>query len=162
MKYRKFNRYEKKENKAHNVREALSGGGVYLYQNSNAKAELTLPRPTKSGMRVIKPGAQFQGDDYYMQLVKTGMLRLVEVLQTAEQEKAEQVKQDQGEQTMNESQQLLLDQPDTVTHAGPVEHVVKGDVTQKKVNEQANASQVPVLLNESPVADDGFVIVEEN
>lgn len=158
-KYRKFNKYEKREIKSQIVKEALAGSGLYLYQNSNANAELTLPRPTKSGVRIIAAGGQFQGDDYYMQLVRTGMLRLVEVLQTPEQES-------QGdEETMNEStDRLILDQPETVTQSGPVEHVVQDDQTkQRPLNEsQPEAEKQPVLLNEAPVADDGFVIVEEN
>lgn len=160
MQYRKFNRYEKKENKATNVRAAMSGGGVYLYQNSNANAELTLPRPTKSGVRIIKPLGQFQGDDYYMQLVKTGMLRLIQVLQTVEQEN-QAVLDQQGDQKMNESNQLLLDQPNTITNSGQVEHIVKSDGTaQKKMNEELKIeTQQPVLLNEGPV-DDGFIIVQ--
>lgn len=160
MKYRKFNRYEKKEIKANNVREAMSGGGVYLYRNSNANAELTLPRPTKSGVRIIKPNGEFQGDDYYMQLVRTGMLRLVEVLQTAEQE-TQAILDQEGDQAMNESNQLILDQPDTVTHDGTVEHVVKSNGTvQRKMNEELKVeNQQPVLLNEGPV-DDGFIIVQ--
>ena len=164
MKYRKFNRYEKKENKANNVREAMSGGGVYLYQNSNANAELTLPRPTKSGVRLIKPNGQFQGDDYYMQLVRTGMLRLVEVLQTAEQETQavlDQSEENTGDQTMNESNQLILDQPNIVTSAGQVEHIVRVDgTTERKMNEELKVeNQEPVLLNEGPM-DDGFIIVQ--
>lgn len=159
MKYHKFNKYEKREIKSQIVKEALAGNGLYLYQNSNAHAELTLPRPTKSGKRVIAPNGSFQGDDYYMQLVRTGMLRLVEVLQTPEQEKTVQ----QEENNMNEStEKLILDQPETVTTNGPVEHVVSNSETHEQpLHESTPQPKQPVLLNEAPM-DDGFIIVEEN
>ena len=151
MKYRKFNRYEKKEVRKAAIAAALAGAGRYIFENSSQHAELTLPRPTKTGVRKVAAGDQFQGDDYYMQLVKTGELRLVEVLQTAEEE----------ETLMNE-QKLILEQPEIVTGSGPVEHVVAAPAPkQAPVNETAaQPKQAPVLLNEGP-GDDGFVIVDE-
>lgn len=149
MKYRKFNKLERKEIRSQVISELVSGGGLYLYQNSNANAELTLPRPTKSGLRVIAPKGNFQGDSYYMQLVQTGMLRLIEVLQTPEQEK---------EVKMNE-EKLILDQPDTFNELGSVEHVVSKGAKQKLNESNPKEEQGPVLLNEGPVVDDGFVIV---
>jgi len=82
VKYRKFNRYEKKENRRVQVAEAMSGKGIYVYKNSSAVNELMLPRPTKSGVRKVGPDGTFQGDDYYLQLVRSGELRLVEVIDT--------------------------------------------------------------------------------
>src|SRR4051812_46733613 len=125
MKPRKFNRFEKKEIRRENVASAMAGGGVFIYQNSSRAAELTLPRPTRGGVRKAAPNGQFQGDDYYMQLVKTGFLRLVEVLQTPEQEK---------EALMLEEEKLILDQPDRVTTEGTVETVVTV-VKKRKLNE---------------------------
>lgn len=148
MKYRKFNRYEKKQIQHDHMVKAMHGEGLYLYEN-NTDAELTLPRPTSSGLRVIEGRNQFQGDNYYMQMVRTGHLRLIKELQSPAEEKA--VK----EKAMEEK--LILDQPDTVTSKGKVEHVVDQDVPVQKLNE-ADEDQQEVLLNESPV-DDGFVIV---
>ena len=190
MKYRKFNKYERKEVRSQVIKNALAGSGLYLYQNTNPTGELTLSRPTKSGQRIIKPNAQFQGDSYYMQFVGKG-LSLVEVLQTPEEEqqvfeadqhRSTEVDQNATEQdneetlnescqtthnsneevdTMNESdEKLILDQPDQVTADGTVEHVVKKK-TEQPINESTPDQQSqPVLLNESPV-EDGFVIVEE-
>ena len=87
MKYRKFNKYEAKEVRAQMVENALHGEGLYLFRN-NTNADLTLPRPTKSGIRNILPGKEFQGDNYYMQLVRQGLLKLVKELQSPEQQKA--------------------------------------------------------------------------
>jgi hypothetical protein len=140
---RKFNRYERKEIRSHQVAEAMAGSGLYLFENM-LNADFTLPRPTKSGLRSIGPKQQFQGDDYYLQLVRTGYLKLINILQTPQQEAQ-----------MNE-QKLILDQPDKVTHQGKVEQVA--EAPQQKLNEAGNQPQPDVLLNEGPV-DDGFVIV---
>lgn len=153
MKHQKFNKYEKKEIRRENIAQAMSGAGVYIYQNSSSASELSLPRPTKSGVRKVSAGGQFQGDDYYMQFVKTGILRLVEVLQTPEQEKEVQ---------MLEEQKLLLDQPERVTNEGTVENVVAQKPAVRKLNETGKAPQPQqdILLNESP-DDDAFVIVAD-
>lgn len=173
MKYKKFNKYEKKDIRRQMISAAMSGGGVYVYQNSSKAAELTLPRPTHSGLRKVEPGAQFQGDDYFMQMVKTGDLRLIEVLQTAEQEKAALAEESRllEESTkpclpcntkgacMSE-EKLIVEQPDTVTDKGTVERIVEGSSPKKKKplrESEDKKPQVDILLNESP---DGFVIVQ--
>lgn len=152
MKYRKFNKYEKKEVRAQQLENALHGEGMYLYQNST-NADLTLPRPTKSGLRIVGPKQQFQGDSYYMQLVKTGFCRLIKEIQSPEQQKAAS--------EVKVEEKLLLEQPDQITQQGKVEHVVAKP--QQKLNEAKGklppGQQPQVLINESPI-DDGFVIVQ--
>jgi hypothetical protein len=147
MKYRKFNKYEKREEQAKAVAQAMHGEGLYLYEN-NTDATLTLPRPTKSGVRVVGARKQFQGDNYYMSMVPI-YLRYIKELQSPQQER----------QAMNE-QKLILDQPDTITHKGKVEHVVDKQSPSQKLNEQGGDDQGDILLNEGPV-DNGFVIVGE-
>jgi len=149
MKYRKFNKYEKKEEQARAVAQAMHGEGLYLFEN-NSDATLTLPRPTKSGVRVVGARKQFQGDNYYMQMVRSGFLRLIKELQAPQQE----------EQVMLNEEKLILDQPDTITQRGKVEHVVDKNVPAQRLHEQDSDEQPEVLLNEGPV-DDGFVIVGE-
>lgn len=152
MKYRKFTKLEKKEAQAQYVANALHGEGLYLYRN-RSRADLTLPRPTKSGKRSVGPNEEFQGDNYYMQLVRQGFLTLVKELQSPEQQR----------QAINEAimqqEKLILDQPDMITESGKVEHVVKPK--QQKLNEadKAKAKQPEQLLNEAPIAGDSFVIV---
>lgn len=146
MKYEKFTKYEKKENRRANIAAAMSGKGLYLYENSSKHAELTLPRATHSGVRKVQPGKQFQGDDYYMQLVRTGELRFIACLDDGKPK--EEVK------PMNENT-LILDQPATVTTKGTVENVVRKPAAKKKgLKEQqtpVNEQQEPVLLIEAPV-----------
>ncbi len=160
MKYRKFNKYEKKEIRSEMLANALHGEGLYLFEN-NTKADLTLPRPTRSGLRSVgpkgTPKAQFQGDNYYMQLVRQGHLRLIKVLQTPEQERAlNQAEHTLNEATMTQENKLILDQPDTFKQTGKVEHVVSPAIPVQKLNEAGGQKQPDVLLNEGP---DGFVIV---
>ena len=150
MKYRKFNKYEKKEIRSQQIENALHGEGMYLYQN-NTNADLALPRPTKSGIRSVGPKMQFQADNYYMQLVKSGLLRLVKEIQSPEQQRTI------SEAKMEEK--LILDQPDMVTESGKVEHVINKNTPIQKLTEQqkGKAPQPDVLLNEAPA--DSFVIV---
>lgn len=148
MKYRKFNRYEKKDIRREFIKSSLAGVGIYLYENASKAGELTLPRPTASGMRKIGPGQQFQGDDYYMMLVKSGDLRLIKVIQQFSEEEAPV------------AEKLILDQPETITEKGKIEHVVEKAVASKPLNEAGNQPQPEVLLVESP-AEDGFVIVTD-
>ena len=157
MKYQKLSRLEKKQMNREKLEESLSGGGLFLYENNTA-ADMTLPRPTKSGRRQLGPKGsaegQFQGDDYFMQMVRSGDLRLIKVLQTPEQEQNMLLK----EHTVEDK--LILDQPDTVTEKGKIEHVVDNTVPAKPLHETDGEKPEDVLLNEGPV-DDGFVIVED-
>ena len=61
---------------------------------------------------------------------------------------------------MLNEEKLILDQPDTVTHKGKVEHVVDRNTPAQRLQEQGSDEQPEILLNEGPV-DDGFVIVGE-
>lgn len=149
MKYRKFNKYEKKEVQKQALAAAMHGEGLYLYEN-NTKADLTLPRPTKSGTRLLSPKARFQGDNYYMQMVRQGFLKLIEVLQTPEQQN--QILKEESDM----EEKLILDQPDIITEKGKVEHVVTSP--NQQINESGSNKQQEVLLNESP-DNDSFVIV---
>lgn len=152
MKYRKFNKYEKKEVRHEMLENALHGEGLYLFRN-NTKADLTLPRPTRTGLRSLAPGKEFQGDNYYMQMVRTGMLRLVKEIQSPEQQRQIEL----NEAKIMEDK-LILDQPDKITNEGTVEQVIKGTPKQN-LNEGDSQSPKPdILLNEGPV-EGGFVIV---
>lgn len=169
MKYQeKMNRYEKKQLQEKILDEALAGEGLYLYEN-NSDADLTLPRPTQSGRREIGGREQFQGDDYYMQLVRTGFLRLIKELQPPTPAAPPQTNiQEQNEVTMTEQKQekLILDQPDTVTTEGTVENVAQPQQCNKGTEccggTGHGQSQPEVLLNEAPVDDDdSFMIIED-
>ena len=125
---------------------AVAGEGLYEYRNPN-NYDITLPRPTKTGLRLVKKNSTFEGDNYYLQLVKTGMLRLVREIQSPIKETTVEEK-------------LILDQPEMVTEAGAIEHVVQKSPLQKLTEtEQTGQPQKPVLINEAPCAD-SFVIIQ--
>jgi hypothetical protein len=158
MRYdRKFTKHERKQLQVDKMKKSLEGNGMFLFEN-NTNADLTLPRPTKSGRRVIGPKEQFQGDDYYMSMVRNNFLRLIEVLQTPQQEQEALLKQ---EEAVNQPEKLILDQPDVITEQGKIEHVAVGNQPQPLNETPAQPQAQPeVLINESPV-DGGFVIVED-
>jgi hypothetical protein len=86
-----------------------------------------------------------------MQLVKQGMLRLVKELQSPNQ-------QNVNESEVKMQEKLILDQPDTVTEQGKVEHVVSKPAKKLNETQGEEGKQPEVLLNEGPV-EGGFVIV---
>jgi hypothetical protein len=124
------------------------GQGYFLYEN-NTGGTLMLPKPTASGVRQIEPpdprrpgSGRFQGDDYFMSLVRNNMLRLIKTLRTPQQEAA-----------MQDNEKLILDQPDTITEAGQVEHVAAPKL-KKPLHEAEGEGEGPVvLLNENPMDD---------
>lgn len=142
----RFTRYEKKQNRETNLKKNMAGTGLYVYEN-NSDGELTLPRATASGVRKVAGRGRFQGDDYYMQYVKMNLLRFIEQLQPNDKEKTQMEKK------------LILDQPETVTNRGTVEHVVQDQsVPVQSLND--NTQVVPakeVLLTEDPM--DGVEII---
>jgi hypothetical protein len=153
MKYQqKMTRFEKRDLHSKILEESLHGEGLYIYENRSAEADLTLPKPTKSGKRIIGPKEQFQGDNYFMQLVRTGNLRFIKEIQAPINLK---------EVKMNE-EKLILDQPETVTTEGTIERVAPASkpIPVAPLSENGKIkSENPVLINEDPL-DDGFVIIE--
>lgn len=104
---------------------AMKGSGMYIYQN-NTKGEIMLPRHTATHRPSVAAGNQFVGDSYYMYMVKTGDLRLVEIIE---------------ENSMPEK--LITEQPPTVTTDGVVEYTSPPQTDEKKEEE--------VLLTENPM-----------
>jgi hypothetical protein len=142
----RFNKWERKENRAKELAKNMHGEGLYLYENVN-NADLTLPRPTKGGVRKVGPKGRFQGDNYYMQMVRSHDLRLIEILQTPEAEREANMKE----------QKLILDQPDRVTNEGTIEQVVApGKAKLHKLNdateEKEKQKQPEVLITEDPMS----------
>ena len=133
-----------KEQKLQRLKDNLSGSGLYIYEN-NTDGFLSLPKPANNGLRVVPPRGRFHGDNYFMQLVKPplNLLRFIEEIK---------------EEKIMPEQKLILDQPDTVTAKGTIEHVVDNNVPVQKINDAVdNKSKPDVLLNEGPI--DGVEII---
>ena len=141
----KLSKYEAREYRKKKLERQLKGEGLYVFRNAS-KADLYLPKPAQNNVKVVPPGAEFQGDSYFLEtLVKTNQARLVRTLITPEQERKSKMEE-----------KLIVDQPDTVTQEGKVEHVVVG--TAKPLNEVGGACKktesvkpADVLLNEDPM-----------
>lgn len=144
----KLSRLERRQAHATKLANSLSGSGVYIYENNTA-GDLKLPKPAINGIRILGPKKRFEGDSYFMQLVGPPMnlLRLVEVVNP--KNSAEPIK----ENAMS-GEKLILDQPDTITTRGKVEHVVDDNLPKAQpLNDAANPAQpvAEVLLNEQPL-----------
>ena len=154
MHRRKLNRLERRVEQKERLARNLAGTGLFVYEN-NTSGTLTLPKPTTSGKRTIAPKEQFQGDSYFMSLVKppNNLLKFVREITVNLPETQALV-----ESNMNE-EKLILDQPDRVTSEGTVEQVVKKP-EQQKLNDSVQKQPAPpkeMLLTEDPM--DGIEII---
>jgi len=147
----RLNKHEARAYRAQKMEKALKGSGTYVFENIT-KGDLMLPKATASGQTKVAVGQSFQGDDYFMQLVKDHQCRLVKTLISPEQAKQNALKLEQSQQ----NQKLILDQPNMVTESGQVELVAD----DQQLNESpVETEQVDKLINESPI--DGIDIVLE-
>jgi hypothetical protein len=147
----KLSKLEAREYRKKKMERATQGEGLYIFRNKTS-GDLMLPKPAEGGVRTVTSGQEFQGDSYFMCLVKTNQCSLVQELVSPKQTR---------EQKMQE-EKLLLDQPDQITAAGQVEHVVAKQPQQVPLNEVPVAPETPatdVLLTEDPL--DGVDIIGE-
>jgi hypothetical protein len=141
MKKRKISKEERKDA----IERNFAGTGHYIYQNK-LDAHLTLPKATFDGRKVVPPKGKFEGDSYFMQLVKppNGLLLFIEEIKK--------------EDKKMEENKLILDQPDKVTDRGTVEHVMDNSTPVQNINDSVDNKKKPdVLLNEGPM--DGIEII---
>lgn len=149
----RMNRYERKAYHATKMEQATHGTGKFVYEN-NTDADLTLPKPTSHGIRVVGPRKRFEGDSYYLKLVGSPMnlLRLIEEIKT--EEKTEKASED----SKMPDNKLILDQPDTITQQGTIEHVVNNQQPIKPLNDSTCNKNSDVLILENPL--DGVAIIK--
>lgn len=154
MRYqKKMNRQEKLAMQRMKAVQNSQGKGLYIYEN-NIKGDLDLPKiPNKilingiwvenKKQRMVQAKQQFEGDDYFMQLVRTNQCRLIKEIKSPEKE--------------NMEKKLILDQPETVSVKGKVEHVIVQ--AQKTLKETNSNKKEEILLTEDPI--DGVEIILE-
>lgn len=148
----RLSRYEKNWLRGQKRQAAMQGKGLYIYEN-NTSGELILSRPTKSGIVKVGKGEQFQGDDYYMFMVRNNELKHIKTLEHPSQNDS------LNEGTNNMNEKLITEQPPVVTNEGTVEFVTQNPSSQQKLNENKPTPQPQpdVLLNENPL--DGIEIL---
>lgn len=119
-------------------REAnLHGEGMFVFQNITG-ADLMLPRPTKSGRRIVGPREKFIGDSYYKTMKDIVCLQEVQSEMPA----------------LNQPEQKLLTEvPPTISHDGKVEYVQKQPgITPLNENDKKKQAVIrDVLLTEEPL-----------
>lgn len=131
-----------------NKKNDFSGKGVYIYEN-NTNADLMLPKLNMDNKKFVGPHKIFKGDNYFLRLVKTNELKLIQVIDNGE------------EKPMNENK-LILDQPDIVKSAGKIEHVQTS--SNVPMNDSNNNliddpdEKKDILLNENPSGSIEIVI----
>ena len=140
-----LSRHEKHALAAQKRFDAAQGYGKFLYQN-NTSGDLMLPRANAKGQNRIGHKQQFEGDDYFLQMVKTNDLKLIKVIQTKDQQ-----------MVMEHMERLLTEQPPVVTDEGVVEFVKQGKAKKLNENKPNGEEMQDVLLNESPM--DGIEII---
>lgn len=151
---KKLNRLERRAEHKVKVANSLAGAGLFIYEN-NTNGHLTLPKPTASGQRVVGPKEQFQGDSYFMSLVKppNNLLKFIKTL--ANEDHLPQTTS-LVETNMNQ-EKLILDQPDRVTSEGTVEQIVTKQKPVQLNDGVAERKKQDVLLTEEPM--DGVEII---
>ncbi len=143
----RFKQMSKKEAKfasiarRHNIERAFELSGKRNVYRNNTKGTLTLPKPSFDGKLFVEPNDTWEGDESYMYMVQSSNEAKLVSVSTPTQEV----------NTMPEK--LILDQPDTVTTAGKVEHVLVTEPTVKKLNEETPTPNPTkeVLLTEDPM-----------
>ena len=144
IKRKKLNKYERSAEYTKKLENALKGEGLYVFRN-NTGGSLILPKPSKEGLKLIQAGQTFRGDSYFMHLLKTNEIRLVETIESPERK-----------ETM---EKLIVDQPDRVTNEGTVEDIVDPKVTQLNEGEPQEDLDKDILLVEDPM--DGIEIITD-
>lgn len=129
--------------------EIKENGPLYIFEN-HKKHDFSLPKKSLCGRQLIGPNGKFKGDAYFLMFVKTGDLRIVEVLQPTPPP------QQLNEASEVNMEKLILDQPEKFTTSGQTEHIVVNAPQAKKMNEITkegeNQPAGDVLLNENPMA----------
>lgn len=151
MKYKnksKIDKFTLREMKRKKREDALKGDGEYLFVN-NTRGELNLlKKPIKSPIPmnpcVIPPGQTFVGDSYFLNLQRSGEVRLIEVLKPAANERT----------GIMEEKKLILDQPNRFTNQGQTEQVVPDEDKNVKPlieNQPQKQSASDKLIVEDPL-----------
>jgi hypothetical protein len=147
------------------IKQVLKGdGGVYLYEN-NTTGDLMLPRPASNGRNFIVKGGQFQGDSYFMNMVRNNELKFIKtIVPPAVAENStltESVTVENSKKEVLVENKLILDQPDTVTATGTVEYVTPSKKIlkeDKRFKKEKNGVDEVTLIVENPL--DGVEILQ--
>lgn len=142
MRHNLYERQLKQEARAAKLKQDMHGEGIFLFEN-NTSGDLYLPKATINGKKIVGHKKQFQGDSYFMKMVRTGELRLIKTILPIGESK----------EMNKQEEKLLLEQPDQITEDGKIEQVVvkKPLKLNEKVTE-VKSNKSKQLINEDPMA----------
>lgn len=175
------NRREDMQKRLHHIHSEQKDADksvTYIFQN-HKNHDYSLPKKSLCGKKMISPKQTFHGDEYFVAFVKTGDIRIIQVLQPKSVDTPEPVAdapvavqqvvatEAVANKTLTESativcessqgdkmEKLILDQPDKVTFDGKKEHLVRE--TPKVIKDHripsARQNEEDVLLTENPMA----------
>jgi hypothetical protein len=157
MKYKKKDkaktRQERNKIKKDNIEQIQKGEGLFLFKNRSNFATLELPKKSQDGKKWVGPNETWQGDSYFLRMIPKEAI----LIETLENPKKEEI--------MSE-EKLILDQPDTVTTDGKVEHVLENQdqklneqsTTKKRKTKSESKKSKETLLTEDPTS--GVIIID--
>jgi hypothetical protein len=158
------NRTERIQNsllKAQQGHLLIEGDTIYTYEN-HRRHDLKLPKKSYDGKDFIRPNGRFLGDAYFLMLVRSGDIRVIDSKPV--NPPAPVVNENLNESVGGNVEKLILDQPEKFTAKGHSESVVvnqnaccKGTQTCTSKNE-SDATADGVLLTENPL--DGIDIIK--
>jgi len=161
QKSRKGHRLEQIQRKKEIVKHRQAGEGLYIFRNKS-DATLSLPKPAiavkwgeqwdEKNNKMVPPRGEWKGDSYFLQMVGRDA-SIVKVLQS----KDDIIKETPMNESLQPQEKLILDQPDTVTPEGKLEHVITD--APKQLNEGQPQQDQEVLLTEDPL--EGVDIIME-
>lgn len=167
---------QKRLHHIHSQQKAADNEKTYIFQN-HKNHDYSLPKKSLCGKKMIGPKQVFHGDEYFIAFVKTGDIRIVQVLPPKNVDTPEPVvetpiavqnnvvqQKEEPVETLVESntvvcessqgdkmEKLILDQPDKVTFEGKQEHLVRE--TPKVIKDhKVPVSEEDLLLTENPMA----------
>lgn len=140
-------RYAKIQKSSQNIQT----GTLYIFEN-HKNNDFSLPVKSYCGKKMIGPRGRFTGDSYFLSFVKTGDLRMIQVLEHKVEEPPAVI----NEASEGNMEKLILDQPEKFTTKGQTEHVVVDNPQAKKLTEitgdkASQQTQPDILLTENPL-----------
>jgi hypothetical protein len=147
----------------------VQGDFLYIFENHKSH-DLSLPRKSYDGKTLIPPRGRFTGDEYFLMLQKTGMVRLISAepyirkpAPVAIEKTVPEQQKPLNETQENSMEKLILDQPEKFTARGHSEAVTVSNQPQvesrRAAQENTNTGNKnkDVLLTENPL--DGIDII---
>lgn len=141
--------------KLHAENQNLDTKTLYIFEN-NKTWDYSLPKKSLCGRKIIPPRGRFKGDEYFLQFVRSGDIKLVEAIAPKVNPTENVNKLNENTNQGDKMEKLILDQPDRVTNQGKTESVVvNNNPNQNQLVKDHNSSNQPqqdVLLVENPMS----------